>query len=128
MMAKKVVKNNLFKVLAEDSLTLSRLHNGREKLETEDVVDKPLTIDDFDMVYTAEATYAVIVFKEHPKMFYNCGLILTKMVQRWTDEYKSVDVAAAAYEKLSDEEKVKVMLKEGEAASSGNSLTLVEIL
>lgn len=126
-MAKKKVEN-LFKQIAEESLTLSRLHKGREKLETEDVVDMPLTIEDFDMVYTEAATYAVVTFVEHPKKFYNCGLILTKMVQAWIDSYDELETAVAEYEKLDDDDKVRVQLTEGKAASSKNNLTMVEIL
>ena len=119
-----------FKQIAEQSMTLSRLHNGRDKVETSEIVDKPLTVEDFDLVVRDDGVqYAVLTFKELPGAYYNGGLIITKMVVAWVSEYDgNVDDAAADYAKAKDNERVKIQLAETKAASSNHNLTTVKLL
>ncbi len=117
-----------FRSIAEESMTLSRLHNGREKLETSDVVGKPLTIEEFDTAVSNDGkVFAVFTFKEMPKKYYNGGLILTKMVNAWAAEFDG-DVELANQEYINSKESVVIKLKEAKAASSKNNITLVELV
>lgn len=117
-----------FRSVAEESMVLSRLHNGNEKVETDDILDKVLTINDFDIAVSDSATYAVFTFDEMPGRFYNGGLILTKMVMAWIDGADGIDAAVEEYQKLKEKDRVKIRLKAGKAASSKNNLTLVELV
>lgn len=121
------VKKNVFGSLAKDSLTLSELHNGREQIDTDDILGEELTVVDFDLIETSDATYATFVFDEYPDRYYNGGLILTKMVNTFIEEFGGLDKARDAY--ASGENGVlRIMLSAGKSAKTKNNLTLVEVL
>lgn len=119
-----------FKQKAVDSMTLSELEHGRTKLDTESIVGKELTIDKFDIVdvenpdsESGRMRYCVLVFKELPDNFYNGGLILTKMVDSWLEDYESIAECQAAY----DVEKDKVKIKAVMSKTNKNNKNLVKI-
>lgn len=122
-----------FKQAALDSMTLSILEHGRTKLSTEDIVGKTLTIDQFDIVDAETGDpdnprmrYGVFVFKELPDNFYNGGLILTKMIDSWVEEYQSLDECQKAY--AQEKDKVRIKAAMGKTEKSKNNLLKVEIL
>lgn len=119
-----------FKQAAQDSLTLSRLHKGREKISTADVTKhESLTVEDFDMVYQSNGTqYPVFTFAELPGKYYQTGIVGTKLVMAWAEMYNDdVDAAAAAYQKEKD--KVKLRFKEGKCVTDQTkNVTTIEIL
>lgn len=103
-----------FKAVAEESLILSRLHKGREKLDTADVVKYKdgLTVSDFDLVQRDDGVvYPVFTFDELPNKYYQSGVVGTKIVMAWAEMYNDdVNAAAAAYQKEKD--KVKLVFAE----------------
>lgn len=120
-----------FKQAAEESLILSRLHKGREKVKTEEVLKHTdgLTVEDFDLVTQNDGTqYSVFTFKELPGKYYQSGVVGTKMVMSWANMYNDdVDAAAAAYQK--EKEKVKLRFKEEKVKSDEKkSVTTIEVL
>lgn len=125
---KKNMNSNPFRQAALDSMSMSRLHEGREKLETEDIVGKPLTIEDFDIAVMGDGTaFAVFTFTEQSGKYYNGGLVLTKMVQAWCDMYGSLESAVEAYKNEVD--KVTIQLTMGKVKSDKTkSLVTVDIL
>lgn len=127
VMEKKVPKKvNKFKQLAEESLILSELHKGREKLETASITGVPLTIMAFDIVEQDDNTrYATMVFAEYPEFYYNGGTVLTKMVDAWLDEFGDVDAAMAAY---NDSEPLVIQLEESKTRDGKRSVTKVSIV
>ena len=116
-----------FRQAAKDSMSMSRLHEGREKVETEDILGQPLTISDFDLACMTDGTvFGVFTFEELDGKYYNGGLILTKMVSTWVEMYGTLDDAVAAYQ--SEKEKVVIQLTLGKTKDKSKSLVSVEIM
>lgn len=90
-----------FTALAQQATSLCYLMQGREKLITDEVVDKTLTIIAFDFAPkfddrgepvvnpdTGETdTYGVVAFKEMPGKYYAVGVVFTKVCHAWADAY-----------------------------------------
>lgn len=73
------------KDLAKSKLTLTFGHinpEGMTKLETADLENKVLTINDFDFTTDKESgdAFAVVTFKEVPNAFYFGGMVLTDLM------------------------------------------------
>lgn len=122
-----------FKQKAVDSMTLSELEHGRTKLDTEAIVGKELTIDKFDIVdveapdtESGRMHYCVLVFKELPDNFYNGGLILTKMIESWVEDYETIAECQAAYD--AEKEKVKVRAVMSKNNKKDKNLVKIDIL
>lgn len=127
-----------FKKAAQENTLLSAIMAGREKLETEDVLDQELTIIAFDFApkfdqagnpvvdpTTGEAdTFGVVVFKEHPNSYYCVGAVFTKVCHAWAAPFATAQEASAA---LKAEGGVKVRFTASKT-KKGNNLTAVEIL
>ena len=111
---------------------------GREKLETEQVINKELTIIAFDFApkfdqsgnrivdpNTGEVDeFGVVVFKEMPDHYYCVGAVFTKVCKAWESAFSS---AAEASEALAAEGGVRVKFTPSKT-KKGNNLTAVEIL
>lgn len=122
-----------FKQKALDSMTLSELEHGRTKLDTESIIGKKLTIDKFDIVdvenpdaESGRMHYCVLVFKEMPEHFYNGGLILTKMVESWLEDFESVEQCQAAYD--ADSDKVKIHASMSKTNKNNKNLVKIDIV
>lgn len=127
-----------FKEAAQKNTLLSAIMVGRDKLETEDVLDKELTIVAFDFApkfdqhgkpvvdeTTGEAdTFGVVVFSEFPDKYYCVGAVFTKVCHAWEAPFDSVEEASNA---LAAEGGVKVKFTASKT-KKGNNLTAVEIL
>lgn len=103
-----------FRQAAEDSLTLSRLHKNRNKIDTADVVKYKdgLTVEDFDLIQRDDgAVYPVFTFEELPDVYYQSGIVGTKIVMAWAEMYND-DVLAAASAYKKDKEKVRLIFAE----------------
>lgn len=67
---------------------ISPLMDGREKIDTKDVIGQELTLIDFDLVTPATAKpYAVCVFAEYPDKFLFAGTVMTDLLFKIADEY-----------------------------------------
>ena len=77
------------KEIVKAGLKLSNLMDGAEKLSTNDVVDKELTMNDCDSIQFSRfvgydndkavkenVSYSICTFAEFPNKFYNCGSVL----------------------------------------------------
>ena len=81
-----------FRKVAEKSLSLCPLMAGREQLKTEDLLGMDTTVIAFDF---AQATnekgetnlFAVVVFKEDERYYYNGGKVLTNLCQAWAQAF-----------------------------------------
>lgn len=118
-----------FNEQAAQSIQLSELHNNREKLDSNDIVGRELTIEDFDLAEMDDDTsFAVFHFKEYPNHYYNGGLVLTKMVNRWVEAYGSIADARDDYKNSTDDELVKIRLTATRAKKSNNNLFTVDVI
>lgn len=115
---------NKFMQAAQQALTLSRVMEGREKLETEDILGKELTIDEFDIVTLDGKSFGVCHFVEYPEKYYNGGAILTKLFTSWANLY-SGDIEAAS-NGLKKDGGVKIQLAAAKT-KKGNNLTSVTL-
>lgn len=126
-----------FKQVAQENTLLSAIMVGKEKLETEEILDKELTIIGFDFApkfdqqgkpITNEMgevdTFGVVVFAEHPDKYYCVGAVFTKVCHAWAAGFKSPQEASAA---LAAEGGVKVKFSASKT-KKGNNLTAVDIL
>lgn len=127
-----------FKKAAQETTLLSPIMVGKEKLETEDVVNREFTIIAFDFApkfddkgkpiidsSTGEAdTFGVVVFKELPDNYYCVGTVFTKVCKAWEAAFQS---AKEASEALEAEGGVRVRFTPSKT-KKGNNLTAVEIL
>lgn len=127
-----------FKQVAQENTLLSAIMAGKEKLETEDILDKDLTIVAFDFApkfdqqgnpvvdsSTGEVdTFGVVVFAEHPDKYYCVGAVFTKVCHAWAAGF---DSAQEASEALAAEGGVRVRFSASKT-KKGNNLTAVDIL
>lgn len=127
-----------FKKVAQENTLLSGIMVGREKLETEDILDKELTIIGFDFApkfdqqgktvvdsSTGEVdTFGVVVFAEYPDKYYCVGAVFTKVCHAWAAGFDSTQEASAA---LAAEGGVRVKFSASKT-KKGNNLTAVDIL
>ena len=127
-----------FKQVAQEYTLLSAIMVGKEKLETEQVINKELTIIAFDFApkfdqagnriidsNTGEVDeFGVVVFAEMPDHYYCVGAVFTKVCKAWASAFKS---AAEASEALAAEGGVRVKFTPSKT-KKGNNLTAVEIL
>lgn len=138
MATKKTAIENKFKKVAQDATVLCQLMSGREKLDTDDVVGEELTVIAFDFAPKFDKnggpiiddstglveTYGVLVFKEHPDKYYNCGIVFTKVCRAWMEGYDTPEEASADLEAAGGVRVQFVMSK----TRGGNNLVTVEII
>lgn len=127
-----------FKQAAQEVTLLSPIMMNREKLETDEVINRELTIIAFDFApkfdkdgapivdqFTGQVdTFGVVVFSEMPDRYYCVGSVFTKVCHAWAAPFESAAEASAA---LENEGGVKVRFKPSKT-KKGNNLTAVEIL
>lgn len=122
-----MANNNLFANIARRATTLSPLMEGREKMETKDIIEQypnGVTVTAFDMVGTGEDAYPVFNFAEEPQKFAFGGAVFKSIVLAWIENFEgSISDASSA---LSATGGVK-MVFEHTTTKQGRSLTNVKI-
>lgn len=127
-----------FKKVAMQNTLLCSIMVDKEKLETDDVINKELTIIGFDFApkfdkdgqpiidsSTGETdTFGVVVFKEMPDKYYCVGAVFTKVCHAWMSGFTSAEEASAELLKSGG---VRVKFTPSKT-KRGNNLTAVEIL
>ena len=127
-----------FKQVAQENTLLSAIMVNKKKLETEQVINKELTIIAFDFApkfdqsgnriideTTGEVDeFGVVVFAEMPDHYYCVGAVFTKVCKAWASAFES---AAEASEALAAEGGVRVKFTPSKT-KKGKNLTAVEIL
>lgn len=127
-----------FREIAQQTTLLSPIMVGREKLDTEEVLNKELTITAFDFApkfdqkgepivdgVTGEVdTFGVVVFAEIPNAYYCVGTVFTKVCKAWMSGYDSAEEASEA---LREDGGVQVKFTSSKT-KKGNNLIAVEIL
>lgn len=114
---------NNFKKIAQQVLSLTELAIGREKLDTEVILEKPLTITAFDLIVPADGgnPYAAVLFAEFPGYYYTGGVVLTKLVNAWCAGFDSIEEAS---EELEREGGVTVMFHDSKTKNNQNVTTI----
>lgn len=118
---------NKFAERAKKETTLSELMTGR-KLDTEEIIamlPDGATVVECDTVTTEDAHYAVVKFAEIPDAFYTGGLVLTKIVDAWIDDYNG-DIATLNHD-LREAGGVRIKMEE-KKTKGGRNVTTIEVL
>lgn len=127
-----------FKALAQEQVSLSKIMVGREKMSTQEVVDKDFTIIAFDFAPKfdqdgnrmvddngAIEEFGVVVFAEEPKKYYCVGTVFTKVCKIWAAQFDGdAEAASAELEKAGG---VKVRFREAKTKGNRN-LVAVDII
>lgn len=83
-----------FRKVAQNSTSISPIMAGREKVSTDEILGKTLTVQEIDIAeiknYTNRNTgevsdieYGVFVFKEFPNNYYQAGVVGTRIINDW---------------------------------------------
>lgn len=118
-----------FRDLARKATTLSELMENREKIQTGDVIKNfpnGITINAVDVIKTSDATYPVFTFEEDSHKFYCGGIVLSKIVDAWVEEYNG-DLGMLNHD-LAESGGVKVKLKETKTRDGKNNITEVDVI
>lgn len=118
-----------FRDLARKATTLSELMENREKIQTSEVIKNfpnGITINAVDVIKTSDAEYPVFTFLEDTNRFYCGGIVLSKIVDEWVEEYKG-DLGMLNHD-LAESGGVKVKLKEAKTRDGKNNITEVEVI
>ena len=121
-----------FKQAANKELSLSPLMDHRDKVETDELYDKELTVIAFDFITTTDKdgtpkTYPVVNFEELPDKFYLGGALLAKVFYAWANDPQfngDVEECSAA---LAESGGVKFKFTRTKTRS-GNNLTKIEVV
>lgn len=118
-----------FRDLARKATTLSEIMENRVKIQTDDVIKNfpdGITLNAVDVINTSEASYPVFTFSEDSDRFYCGGIVLTKIVNTWLEEYNG-DLGMLNHD-LAESGGVKVKLKEAKTRDGKNNITQVEVI
>lgn len=124
-----------FKKIALDATTMSELMNGRDKMDTEELIKNypnGVTIDFIDNVNIQQEDYEenvwVFVTEEQPNKFTFAGFVLAKIFNNILDEFKS-DYAEMieTYNSALKEDKLRVKLERAKTKSK-REITKVTVL
>lgn len=97
------------KELAQKTTAGNPIFNNREKMTTDEVIEKypnGISITECTLIESEKGAYAVIAFAENPGVFVTCGTILTNIVCDWIDAEGSVEEVNAFL--MQDPVKVKL--------------------
>lgn len=116
-----------FKRVASETTSGSFIYNDREKIEKDLLIatyPDGVTVIGADLVNGENGVYAVAIFAENPKQYFNGGKALTDIVKEWADGYEDC-------EKMSDDLRasggVKIKFTKTKT-KSGHDFTAVTIV
>lgn len=124
-----------FKKIALDATTMSELMNGRDKMDTEELIKKypnGVTIDFIDNVNMqqedGEENVWIFVTEEQPNKFTFAGFVLAKIFNNILDEFEG-DYAEMidTYNSALKEDKLRVKLERAKTKSK-REITKVTVL
>lgn len=130
-MAKNVKSSARFAAMAKEATTLCELMQGKTKVDTEELLDKEITITGFDFIELKDGKtdelkrFAVCTFAEDEGAFFFGGTVLTKICDRWAKDFDGD--AEAASEALAEEGGCVIKMTEGKT-KNGRHITNVDII
>lgn len=121
------MQNNIFASIAKQTTSLSKLMEGRDKIETREIIAKypqGITVYAFDMLGKGDDAYPVFLFKEEPAKFAFGGAVFKSIVLAWLGQFDgSVEDCSAS---LGASGGVRMIFKTS-VTKNGRSITTVEI-
>lgn len=124
-----------FKKIALDATTMSELMNGRDKMDTEELIKKypdGVTIDFIDNVNMqqedGEENVWIFVTEEQPNKFTFAGFVLAKIFNNILDEFEGdYTEMIEMYNSALKEDKLRVKLERAKTKSK-REITKVKVL
>lgn len=120
-----------FSEVAKKAVNDSVIREGREKADLKSVAaayPNGMTVIGAELAHTTEKgepkTYAVIIIKEEPNKYFNCGSAMTKIVSKWLEMYEG-DVEAMNADLVKDGG--VVFTCEETRLQNGNNYTVINI-
>lgn len=122
------MQNNIFANIARQATTLSKIMDGRNKMEMREIISKypqGITVYAFDMIKSGEQdSYPVFLFKEEPACFAFGGAVFKSIVESWIGQFDgSIEECSSA---LGASGGVK-MIFHTSTTKNGRTITTVEI-
>lgn len=119
---------NIFTSIARRETTLSPLMEGREKIDTDKVIElypEGFTVINFDIITTGLDTYPILIIKEDNSKFIFGGAIMKNICAGWVEQFDGdIESASKALESAGG-----VRMKfEKARTKNGNNLTKPVIL
>lgn len=127
-----------FKKIAQQSLVVSSLMEGKTKFTTNEVVNRDWTVVQFDLApkFTQSGepivnddgepeTYGVVVFAEAPDRYYTTGTVFTKVIRQWAIAFNGDCKQGSTELEASGGVRVRFSRK---ITRSGNTIVNAEIL
>lgn len=111
-----------------NSTLLSVLQSNREKISTEDLIERfpdGITVNAFDFATVQDKTFAVVTFLEDNGMYYNGGTVLTKMCLAWAAGFDGDPESASIA--LGKAGGVKLKFTEAKT-KNGNNVTTITVV
>lgn len=87
-----------FKKVTQNSLAGSFIYKDRQKMEKDLLIatyPDGVTVTGADLVSGENGVYAVAVFDENDKVYFNGGKALTDIVKEWADGYEDCEAMSA---------------------------------
>lgn len=109
---------NLQEFLKEKHSKLT-IMEGREKEDQKSLLDKEITINDYDFLNGEDGEYAVFTIKEDEKCFYFASKILTEELK---------DIENAGYKSSVQKDGLKIKLIEKKSKNSNRKYIAVEFI
>lgn len=125
-----------FKESAKKATVISAIMQGREKIETEDIIKKypdGITVIAFDIVRIKDSDgtiseFPVCAFKEDCNKFFFGGAVLKKIIGEWVSEGENNDLSIPEIsDNLFEQGGVKMKFSAG-VTKQKKPITLVEIV
>lgn len=109
---------------AKTKFALSPIMEGKEKIQTSDVINQEITISDFDLLTDHQdgTQYVVITMREYPNNFLFGGQVLTELCQDLYEKFGD-DVHT-----MLQQEGLKIRLTSKQSKNSKRPYTAVEVL
>lgn len=115
------------KQIATEELSLSQLMTGRDKIDTEEIIDTyedGITLDQIDICEIEGEEVAVYTFKEDDSVFAFGGLILKNLFKSWITEYGSVD----RVNEILKDEPLSIKLERSKTKDGKRDVTKVSVI
>lgn len=87
-----------FKNVAKENVSGSFIYNNREKIEKDLLIatyPAGVTVVGADLVTGENGVYAVCIFAENDKQYFNGGKAVTDIVKEWADGYDDLEKMSA---------------------------------
>lgn len=131
-----------FRKAAQNSTSISPIMAGREKIGTDEIIGKTLTVQAFDIAEiknyvnrntgeVGDIEYGVYVFSEIPDKYYQAGTVGTRIINDWLLMYdgESEDVHDQCAELSVEVAAEKVQLKFTRSSTSrGQNIVKIDVI